>query len=119
MADTIDKIIDELENGKANLRVHLVVPPTGDNPWRTKNDYDQEQKEARERHSMFQEQHKLLTRSARLNIVAVTAAVLSAFAAIYSAYYVTTNREAGCTHKKYQQPAKQQEQLPESSPKSK
>jgi len=44
MSDSIDKALDDLPNGKANLRVHLVVPQTGDNPWRTQGDYRQDQK---------------------------------------------------------------------------
>lgn len=58
-------------------------------PLRTIGDYQQEQKEARERHEMFQEQHRLLMRSFRMNIVAVVAAVVSALAAIWSAYSVS------------------------------
>ncbi|MSN25838.1 MAG: hypothetical protein GJV46_08195 [Geobacter sp.] len=35
-------------------------------PLRTIGDYQQEQKEARERHEMFQDQHRLLMRSFRM-----------------------------------------------------
>jgi len=82
MYDHIDKALDDLPNGKANLRVHLVVPQTGDNPWRTKDDYIQEQKEARERHAMLQEQHRLLAKSIRWNIILASATVVLAIATV-------------------------------------
>lgn len=64
-----------------------------DNPWRTLGDYQTEQKEARERHAMFQEQHRLLVEnqkqlawSQRLNIVLVLATLIAAFANVWGAY---------------------------------
>lgn len=64
-----------------------------ENPWRTQGDYITEQNEARERHAMFQEQHRLLvenqkqlTRSHRLNLVLVLATLLAALANVWSAY---------------------------------
>ncbi len=57
-----DSVFEQAVNGKKkSLRVYLINPPAGDDPWRTKGDYRQEQKEAHERHAMFQEQHRLVT----------------------------------------------------------
>ena len=55
-------------------------------PWRTLGDYQEEQKEARERHAMFQEQNRLLLRSFRLNYILVVATVAAALATSYMAY---------------------------------
>jgi len=114
----IEKVIDELENGKANLRVHLVVPPSGDNPWRTLAHYEQEQKEARERHSQLQSQHQMLTEqhqkllaTFRWNKYAVIAAGLSALAALWTAYYTTTKMDTMHTHKETQQSEQPKENL--------
>lgn len=72
---------------KKSLRVYLINPPAGDNPWRNLGDYQEEQKEARERHAMFQEQHRLLQKSFRANMVAVAAALLAAFATCALVYF--------------------------------
>lgn len=72
---------------KKSLRIYLINPPAGDNPWRTQGDYQQEQKEARERHAMFQEQHRLLQKSFRANMIAVAAAIVAALAACVIAYF--------------------------------
>jgi hypothetical protein len=79
----------ETGNGgkKKSLRVYLINPPAGDNPWRTLGDYQQEQKEARDRHAMFQEQHSLLQKSFRANMIAVAAAVLAALATCVLVYF--------------------------------
>jgi hypothetical protein len=69
-----------------HIKVELINPPSGDNPWRSLGDYQQEQQEARERHAMFQEQHRLLLRSIRLNIVGVGAAMIVALATCVIAY---------------------------------
>jgi len=61
--------------------VDVAVP----DPWRTRADYEQDQKESRERHAMFQEQHRLLHRAFRANLVAVGAAIVAAVAACISA----------------------------------
>ncbi len=58
MDKEFQKVFESNLNGdKKNLRVHIINPAI-ENPWRTKGDYDEEQKEARERHEMLQEQHK-------------------------------------------------------------
>jgi hypothetical protein len=72
---------------KTSLRVYLINPPAGDNPWRTLGDYQEEQKEARERHAMFQEQHRLLQKSFRANMIAVAAALLAALATCVLVYF--------------------------------
>ncbi|MCF8146255.1 MAG: hypothetical protein K9N21_20300 [Deltaproteobacteria bacterium] len=77
----------DMSGKKKSLRVYLINPPTGDNPWRTLGDYQQEQKEARDRHAMFQEQHRILQKSFRANIIAVTAAVVAALAACVLTYF--------------------------------
>lgn len=71
---------------KKSLRVYVINPPTGDNPWRTLGDYNEEQREARERHAMFQEQHRLLQRSFLASKIAVAAAVVAALATCVIAY---------------------------------
>lgn len=58
-----------------------------DNPWRQQGDYQEEQREARERHAMFQEQHRLLLRSFRLNYILVAATVVAALATAYMAFF--------------------------------
>ena len=55
-------------------------------PWRKQGDYQEEQREARERHAMFQEQHRLLLRSFRLNYILVVATVAAALATSHMAY---------------------------------
>ena len=79
-------------------QVQIVGPvmTNSDNPWRQQGDYIEEQKEARERHAMFQEQHRLIQEqhkqlawSHRLNIVLVLATLLAAAANIWSAYQVS------------------------------
>ena len=59
---------DTAPGNKKNLRVLLVVPPTGDNPWRTRQDYEDDQ---RRMLSLY-----------RWTMVSVAAACLSAGAAI-------------------------------------
>jgi prenyltransferase beta subunit len=116
--DILKKVIDETATGKGNLRVHLVIPPTGDNPWRTQQDYIEDLREARERHEMFQkqhailqEQHQVILKSSRLNKYAVIAAVLSSLAALWTAYYTTTKKDTVHTHKELQQPEQTQEPI--------
>lgn len=85
---------------KKSLRVYLINPPGGDNPWRTQGDYQQEQKEARERHAMFQEQHRLLQRSFRANMIIVLATVLLALATcilVYFSYKALPQRQGNMT----------------------
>jgi hypothetical protein len=87
MADSnLEKAFDSDGNGeKRNLRVYLINPPS-ENPWRTQGDYRQEQEEARNRHAMFQEQHQIILKSYRTNLIAVVAAVVAALAAVVIAY---------------------------------
>ncbi len=77
-----DKNINDAIDGNKRLRVHLVPEPAIDNPVRTVEDYRQEQKEARERHAMFQEQHKIIQKSYRNNLFAVWSAIVAAIAAV-------------------------------------
>jgi hypothetical protein len=77
----------DMSGKKKSLRVYLINPPGGDNPWRSQGDYQQEQKEARERHAMFQGQHRLLQKSFRANMIAVSAAVLAAMATCFLVYF--------------------------------
>lgn len=69
---------------KESLNIKIIGPvdTTTPDPWRTQGDYQQDQKDARERHAMIQEQHKIILRSYRINIFAVLAAGLSAIAAL-------------------------------------
>jgi hypothetical protein len=85
----MDDSVFELGNGekKKSLRVYLINPPSGDNPWHSLGDYQQEQKEARERHAMFQEQHRLLLKSFRANMFAVAAALIAALATCALVYF--------------------------------
>ncbi|MCX8493890.1 MAG: hypothetical protein ORN23_06635 [Chthoniobacterales bacterium] len=59
---------DSAPQSKKNFRVHLVNLPSGDNPWRTKQDYLDDQK-------------KMLW-SFRMTIVAAISAIVSALSAI-------------------------------------
>ncbi len=74
-----------LDGDKKNLRVHIINPAI-ENPWRTKGDYDEEQKEARERHEMLQEQHKVILKSHRCTVVVALAAIVSAVATCLLVY---------------------------------
>jgi hypothetical protein len=49
------------------VKVEIVGPEmtNTNDPWRTQGYYHEEQQEARERHAMLQEQHRLITRSVR------------------------------------------------------
>ena len=68
-----DEAFDEAPRGKKNLRVDLVVQPSGDNPWRTKQDY-------------LDDQRKMLW-AFRMTIAASLAAVVSALAAVTLAIF--------------------------------
>ena len=74
-----------LDGDKKNLRVHIINPAI-EKPWRTKGDYDEEQKEARERHDMLKEQHKVILKSHRCTVVAALAAIVSAVATCLLVY---------------------------------
>ncbi|HGF3679897.1 hypothetical protein [Vibrio parahaemolyticus] len=53
MDKEFQKVFESNRDGdKKNLRVHIINPAI-ENPWRTKGDYDEEQKEARERHEIL------------------------------------------------------------------
>jgi flagellar basal body-associated protein FliL len=96
-----DSVFEQAMDGKKkSLRVYLINPSAGDNPWRTQSDYEQEQKEARERHAMFQEQHRLLQKSFRINIIIVLATVILALATcilVYITYQSLSNKQEKLT----------------------
>ncbi|EJN3357915.1 hypothetical protein NPU96_001672 [Vibrio alginolyticus] len=86
MDKEFQKVFESNLNGdKKNLRVHIINPAI-ENPWRTKGDYDEEQKEARERHEMLQEQHKVILKSHRCTVVVALAAIVSAVATCLLVY---------------------------------
>lgn len=74
------------EQEPLKVKISGPVETATPDPWRTFGDYQQDQKEARERHTMFQEQHKLLQKSFRANIIAVAAAIIAALSACFMAY---------------------------------
>ncbi|WP_428636478.1 hypothetical protein [Shewanella sp.] len=89
------KAFESNRNGdKKNLRVHIINPAI-DDPWRTKGDYDEEQKEARERHEMLQEQHKVILKSHRLTVAVALAAIISAIATCLLVYLTYQDRRNG------------------------
>jgi len=63
-----DSSFNSAPQSKKNLRVELMNPPSGDNPWRTKQDYLDDQK-------------KMLW-AFRMTIAASLAAIVSALAAV-------------------------------------
>lgn len=86
MDSDLKQSIDVDKSGQPqNLRVRIINPAL-ENPWRKKGDYDEEQKEARERHAMLQEQHKVILKSQRWTMLASFAAILSAFASCTLVY---------------------------------
>ncbi|ENM4036911.1 hypothetical protein ACEV8A_24135 [Vibrio parahaemolyticus] len=86
MDKEFQKVFDSNLNGdKKNLRVHIINPAI-ENSWRTKGDYDEEQKEARERHEMLQEQYKVILKSHRCTVVVALAAIVSAVATCLLVY---------------------------------
>ena len=82
--------------------------------YRIKEHYEKEQSEARERHAMLQEQHRVLLRSYRANLVLATATVLVALATCGLVYltYLTTRDKPTPTTKSQEQPLKPQQSLP-------
>lgn len=88
--------MDELMDEPHKVQIVGPVMTNMENPWRQQGDYLEEQKEARERHAMFQEQHRLIQEqhkqlawSHRWNIVLVLATFLAAAANLWSAYQVS------------------------------
>jgi len=108
-SSNFNKAFDSNMSGdKSNLRVHLINPPS-DNPWRTQGDYKEEQKEARERHAMFQEQHKAVIRSHLASIFAAVfagVAALATCALVFLSYQQIYTQQADTS--KQQQAPKQQ-----------
>lgn len=91
MSNEFHKAFDSNRDGdKDSLRVRI-INLAYENPWRTKGDYDQEQKEARERHEMFQLQHKLIIRSQKWTVLAATGAIISALATCSLVYMTYQN----------------------------
>ena len=82
--------------------------------YRLKEDYEKEQKEARERHTMLQEQHRVLLRSYRANIVLAVATVLVALATCGLVYltYLTTKVKVSPTVQSQGQPLQPQQSHP-------
>ena len=73
---------NEYQHGKKSLRVHV------DNVFRghtTKSEHNEEQKEARERHQMFTEQHEALMAQNRMIGRSHFYTVLAAWAAVVAA----------------------------------
>jgi hypothetical protein len=82
--------------------------------YRVKEDYEKEQKEARERHAMLQEQHRVLLRSYQANLVLAAATVLVAVAtcALVFLTYRTTGYKPTSTTQSQQQPLQPQQSPP-------
>lgn len=104
-----DNAFESGQGGRKSLRVYLINPPY-ENPERTIGDYRQEQQEARERHAMLQEQHRVLLRSYWANLVLAAATVLVALATCGLVYltYLTTKDKAAPTAQSQGQPSQLQ-----------
>jgi hypothetical protein len=96
MPNELNDAIETSVDGKHKSLCIYLTNPFFENPERTLGDYRTEQKEARERHAMFQEQHRLIQEqhkqlawSHRLNLVLVLATLLAAAANVWSAYQVS------------------------------
>ncbi len=71
-----DTEFDDAPGNKKNLRVFLVNPPSGDNPWRTQGDYQDDQR-------------RLLS-AYRWTIASATAAIISALCALAAVLHAFT-----------------------------
>lgn len=80
----IAEAIRKVTNGKS-LQVYLVNPPS-ENPTRTIGDYQEEQRESRQRHAMFIEQHVAIMRGQKWVIASFIVSAISAAAAIVMAW---------------------------------
>ena len=95
------------EGGRKSLRV-FVVNPAFEDPWRTQGDYRKEQEESRERHAMLQEQHRLLAKSLRWNIVLAAATVGIAIATVALVYVTIDEKQAAKLPRQEQQATPQE-----------
>jgi hypothetical protein len=84
-----DDVFEEGRNGKKSLRVFHINPPLED-PWRTHKDYKEEQQEARDRHENLMQQHQIIQKSFFWNKVVAIAAIITAAATLFIAYYAYT-----------------------------
>ncbi len=97
MNSELNKAFEPNQNGDKNsLRVYL-INPASDNPWRTQGEYQEEQREARERHTMFVKQHEkimeqnaLILKSHRAVIASAIFTGIMAFATCITLYFSVT-----------------------------
>jgi len=113
MSNELNDAIGTSADGNKFLNIYL-TNPFFENPERTLGDYRTEQKEARERHAMFQEQHRVLLRSYQANLVLAAATVLVAFAtcALVFLTYRTIGYKPTSTTQSQQQPSQPQQSPP-------
>ena len=100
--------LSKVINGKS-VNVNIVNPPI-ENPWRTRGDYETEQREARERHQMFIDQHKAVIRSHWASIFAALFAGVAALATCALVYFSYQN-----IHKQQVTPSTKQQKTKEIS----
>jgi len=81
-----DTAFDSAPQSKKNLRVYLVNPPSGDDPWRTRQDYIDDQSRNQEIFRMMQESQRKMSWSFRLNLFPALIAVLSMAATTISSF---------------------------------
>jgi hypothetical protein len=100
MNNELNKAFEQNQSGDKNsLRVYLINPPI-DNGWRTQSEYQEEQREARERHAMFVKQHEklmeqntLILKSHRAVIASAIFTGIMAFATCITLYFSITKSE--------------------------
>ena len=114
MSNELNEAVVTSTDGKQKFLNIYVTNPFFENPERTKVDYRTEQNEARERHAMLQEQHRVLLRSYKANLVLATATVLVAIATCGLVYvtYLTTRDTVASTSRLQLQPLHPQQSLP-------
>jgi len=114
MSNELNDAVETTTDGKRKVLCIYLTNPSFENPERTSGDYRAEQQEARERHAMLQEQHRVLLRSYRANLVLATATVLVALATCGLVYltYLTTRDKPTSTAQLQEQPLQQQQSLP-------
>jgi hypothetical protein len=103
MPNNLDDAVETTTDGKRKVLCIYLTNPFFGSPERTLGDYRTEQQEARERHAMLQEQHRLLAKSLRWNIVlaAATLGIALATAALVAVTIYETPAE------RWQPPTKQ------------
>lgn len=75
---------DEVGGGKKNLRVFLVVQPSGSDPWRTQGDYIQDRESANLAEKRAIEAHQSAIRVAKWTVVAAWVSVFALIATLVS-----------------------------------